>query len=101
MIIQEIKIAEKKSKSTKNLDAADDRRLAADKAWPINSSFPSHLQYIVGKRTDVSDLKTNKSNQQIRIKLTSSAYEPRAGFTRRLQIGIMGYPALTSFAVHT
>ena len=43
MIIQEMKIAKKTSKSTKNSSAADDRELAADKARPINIEFWTSL----------------------------------------------------------
>ena len=40
LTIQEINIAEKKSKSTKNFTAADNRRLAANKkARPISIDF--------------------------------------------------------------
>ena len=39
MVIEEMKIAGKKSKSTKNSSAVDDRQLAADKTRPISIEF--------------------------------------------------------------
>ena len=50
-----------KVKINQNVRATDDRRLAADKKRGQSAlSLPCHLQCIVGKIMDFSDLKTKK-----------------------------------------
>ena len=79
ILIQELKIAKKKSKSANSsMQQATDSQQAT-KPGQSASNFRCHLQCIMGTRTDFADLQAKASDQLFRSKLTSRACEPRAG----------------------
>ena len=83
LIVQEIKIAEKKSKSTKL-----SMQQTTDGEQPTKSAANQHRVHGVicnvllvrkKKEKDFSDLKSKTTNKLFRSKLTRVACEPRAG----------------------